>query len=284
MIYIKPPIADTYIVSTDRANPKRCYYDKELLIGRHKGKYYRTLLIFDMSFLPQFLPIINVTMRLYFSQYENVLIANEVEVYQVISKYNPRKISWQHHPLIAGNPVDVTELRGQPGMAVNLDLTTLAAKWYSGAEANFGVLIKASDETSGVSAGFCSREWDDARCWPVLEVHYAQPDKPGCEPTLDMREEFLATSEYIYSATLDVLLFNYTYELHNRGGFPVEASLQLSLNGTDWSVNVPNRVVAPHAYEVLMPDTITRYARLKVRTLEPGHITFIQVYTQGRMD
>ncbi|MPM55487.1 hypothetical protein SDC9_102284 [bioreactor metagenome] len=214
---------------------------------------------------------------------ENDINDTNLEVYQVTSKYSPKKVSWYHHPLISGNPIDTIELKGKPGMAVTLRLTQLAAKWYSGAEANFGVLIKSNDETSSGFAGFCSREWDDARCWPVLEVHYAQPDKPGCEPTLDLREDFLATSEYIYSSTLDVLIFNYTYELHNRGDFPVEASLLLSMNGADWTVNALNRIIPPHSAEILMPDTITRYARLRFRTLEVGHKSVIQVYIQGRM-
>lgn len=234
-----------------------------------------------MSSLPQCLPIVNVQMKLYLSLCE-LATDTKIEVYQVISKYNPKKISWRRHPLIAECPVDVIELKGKPGMAVAFRLTSLAANWYSGAEANFGVLIRVSDETSGGRAGFCSREWDDARCWPVLEVHYAQPDKPGCEPTLDVREDFLATNEYTYSSALDVLIFNYTYELHNSGDFPVEASLQLSLNGHDWSDNVPPQIIPPNGIEVLMPDTITRYARLQFRTLEPEHTSPIQVYIQGR--
>ena len=222
-------------------------------------------------------------MELFPSTHKPGINNDVVEMYQVISKYSPKAVSWRHHPLIAGRLIDSAVLQGEKHFPVTFNLTKLAKSWYGGGEANFGVLLKARDEILSGLIKFCSREWDDSRCWPMLQIEYAQPHTSGCDLTLDRTEECLAVKEWSYSSTLDVLVFEYTYVLFNRSDHAVEACLQLSMNGSEWSTNSPEQLVLPQSYEMFMPDTITRYSRLGFRTLEPGQQSKVEMHIQGRV-
>lgn len=270
------------MISSDRVNPVRCYKDKQLFVGMHGGKCYRSLLLFDLSSLPQYLPISNVTMQLYMSEHQSEHLTDCVEVYQVVEKYDPVKVMWRHHPLIAERPLGRARLQ-KKGMPVTFSITALAEEWYNGEQANFGVLLKARDELSSGLTGFCSREWDDSRYWPMLEFDYVQPEKPGCEPTLDRNKQYTASNEWAYTPTLDVLVFDYTYLIINEGTNLVEACLELGMDGQHWEANTAVQLIAPRECAMMMPDTITRYARVRFRTQRPGEESKIHMFIQGRM-
>ena len=157
---IKPPKQDTFI--NKRKSRSKNFHRRFLLIGSDCKNIFRTFIKFNLSSLPPFIDIINGTLNLYLVKNSVPSCYKTVTVHQILSRWNERTLSYRHQPLYSATPVSSVSLTNQNNSLVSFDLMPLMQMWYSGTEANLGVMLKMSDE-SMPKLVFLSKEYPNEK-------------------------------------------------------------------------------------------------------------------------
>ena len=138
---------------------------------------YRAYLQFDLSTVPGNTRIINAYQTLY--QYDSLGTGSfTVGLYQVTSYWGEDTITWNNQPNSSSEvesscPVDA----GFPNWRTWYNIGDLVKGWLDGSIANYGMLLKATDETSiTMIATFRSSDYTaDTSEHPKLTINYYIP-------------------------------------------------------------------------------------------------------------
>ena len=280
---VKPPARETSIAED---HPKRIFSSKTicqnvLLAGRLCTNVWRALLQFDISSLPPFLTIINSTLNLHPFYNGFPKRKKTIEAFQILSEWRQEKVCWEKQPLIGLTPVATNFIR-QTSPFIGLDLTVLVNEWYTGHSANFGILLKMADEFQNNLIGFASGKYYNSQFWPYLEVDFLKPTScGGGSEILDIALNLTAADTPRYTAPVNVLLFNYTYQVANIGTSAARVYLEVSPNGAAWQRQTEITTVAPGELVTLVPNNVTKFSRMYYQSLNSGQRTALTVYIQG---
>ena len=284
---IKPPIMNTYIFGSDihkrMCSPPGRYGSRELLIGKSSSKTNKTLIQFDLSSLPLFLTITSSTLHIFLSSNEFPCIEKSLGIFQILSKWGKRKSHCTKEPLIASAPLDIIRITNENDVFVSANITTLVQNWYTNQSANLGVMLKILDETTNNLIGLCSRECEDSQFWPYLKLNIKDPAIPDkcCKP-MDLTLCVVASDHANYTRALNILLFNYSYLIVNKGNYPALVYLQVSCDGTHWQTESSVKTIVTGEMASCVPDTITKYSRLCYQAQNIGQHTNLTIHIQGR--
>jgi len=284
---IKPPVMATFISYKDihgrMCCPPHRYRSKELLVGKKTCTTNRALIQFDLSSLPLFLPITNSTLHIFLSRNDFPATPKSLGVFQILSKWIKKNTPCRKTPLIVPAPLDVIPITNQDNVFVSFNITTLVQSWYTNQAANLGIMLQMLDETTNNLIGLCSRECSDSQFWPYLKLNIKDPvvtDK-CCRP-IDLTLYVTAKDHVNSTRPLNILLFNYSYLIVNKGIYPALAYLQVSCDGIHWQTESSVKTIAPGQMVSCVADTITKYAQLCYQAQNTGQHTELTIYIQGR--
>lgn len=281
---VKPPVRETSIAAGH--HDRTFYFSKTvcqnlLLVGRLCSNVWRALLQFDLSSLPPCLTIINSTLNLHPFCNGFPKRKKAIEAFQILSEWRPEKVCWEKQPLISPTPPATNFIR-QTSPFIKLDLTVLVNEWYTGRSANFGILLKMADEFQNNLIGFASGKSYNSQFWPYLEVNFLEPTScGGGYETLDITLNLTAANIPRYTAPVNILLFNYTYQVTNTGTSAARVYLEVSPNGAAWQRQTEIATVAPGELVTLVPNTVTKFSRMYYQSLISGQRTALSLYIQG---
>lgn len=280
----KPPSMESFISAEHEGHAffsSKLFYNQGLLVGKDCEDLYRSLLQFDISSLPLFLTIVKSTLSLYLDMDACPAAEKSVEAFQILSNWNQEKVCWEWQPQTACKPVAVTTIATPAGSLVTFDLTALAEEWYTGQAANFGVLLKMSDELADNLVAFASGRFRNSAIWPYLELDFASCCSGGGHTPLDITVNVTTADNINFTAALNTLLFNYTYLIINTGANPASIHLEVSPNSAAWQTQSELATITPGQLITLVPDTVAKFSRLGYQSAHPGKPTTLSVYVQG---
>ena len=158
----------------------------ELRLGNFSGSVARFYVTFELASIAN-KTVQSATMKLY--NYSSSCIARGVNVYQVLSGWDPQTITWSgpNQPQIATTPVttrtfansiyDATCPPPAPDGYQGFSVTSLASGWAAGTTPNYGVQLRASSETDTTAwKRFWSGDSSDPLRHPLMEVTYTDRD------------------------------------------------------------------------------------------------------------
>lgn len=271
----KPPTQD---ITVDNSLVQR--YKEALRVGK-KRCLFRSLLEFDISSLPFFLTIINATMYLYLFENCYPSVPKTLNVHQVLSTWDEKTANF-HEPLFNVTPITSMTFTNTNKTFLSFDITTLVTNWYTGRDANLGVLLKMNQELMANLVEFYSKEFENSLYWPYLEVTFLDPASGGGGGQPIELDVNVVTADAIQTAaTLNILMFEYTYTILNTGASPATISLQLSPDSIQWYTDEPMQVLLPGQMAALVPNTINKYARLTYQSSNTGQNTKLAIYVRG---
>ncbi len=276
---MKPPKQDTFI--NIRKLSSKNFRQRFLLIGRNCGNLYKTFIKFDLSTLPPWLNIVNGTLNMHLVENDFPACHKTITVHQILSKWNERTLSCRHQPLYKATPVSSVNLTNQKDRLVSFDLTPLIQKWYSGTEANLGVMLKMSHEDMHEIA-FLSKEYPNSKFWPYLEVNFSNSLNHSCPQSIELTINATTDDQILSTVPINTLMFNYTYIIINTGSAPAIAYLQSSPDSSHWGPESAVTTINPGQTANLVPDFIAKYSRLCYQSGKVTKSTTLKIHIQGR--
>lgn len=281
--YIKPPLIDAYI--TRHRTVAKTMKHSYLLLGSNLNSYFESIALWDLSSISCEMDIISATANFFIAYTTNSQCSHVIEAYPIISRWKPASTSLRHPPLTTRSPIATIAISNTTEQ-LSLGITALVKEWQNNEAANLGLLLKMpqvvlpDNSVSLFSGNYC-----DSSCWPFIEIHYTSPDVVPCiykPDTINVSEVVHTAGDWSYTAPLDVLPYNYSYTISNTGTNPAIVRLNVSADGHFWLEQSALNILSPANSIALVPDTITRYARVAFCSLNPCHDTTLRICTQGR--
>jgi len=280
--YIKPPLIDAYITRHQTAAKTR--KGGYLLIGKHTNSCFESIALWDLTSVPYDLDIISATAN-FFIAHNNPLCSKVIEAYSIVSRWRPSPTSLRHPPLTSPNPI-ATAAISDTAEQLSLGITALVKEWQCCKSANFGLLFRMHEPVfpnnfvSLFSGNYC-----DSNYWPFIQINYNPPDVVPCickPDIINVSDTVPTTDAWSYTTPLDVLPYNYSYTISNTGPHPAIVYLNVSADGHYWLEQSAMYTLLPSESAALVPNTITRYARIAFRSLNSGQGTTLNIRMQGR--
>lgn len=280
--FFKPPIMDTTIVNSLVNRPQ---YGKDTLLTGKKKCIYESLVQFDMSSLPFFLTILSGSLHLYINENLFSRVVKTINVHQILFPWDEKHVVFSE-PVINQTPAASTSITDAVNLFLSFDITPLVIDWYTGKEANFGVLLKLRNEITANLIGFRSKDFDNSQFWPFLEVAYLDPTPSAencCHQTLDVDFSVITYDIAQTTASLYIQIFNYTYFVINTGVYSATVYLEISPDNIHWQTQSALQPILPGKMISLVPDTIGKYARLTYQSTIPGQSTALEIHIRGSL-
>ncbi|GKS09462.1 hypothetical protein YDYSY3_04620 [Paenibacillus chitinolyticus] len=159
------PVQDAFV---REGMPKLNYgTEQDMFAGYNAGlnERYRSLVRFDLAALPPLQKLTKAELKI-FSDYENVPEAL-IGLYEAQEPWTEDGITWDNQPV--STSLQLQEKAGKTRGYIKFDLLELVKKWYQAPSSNYGLLLKALDETSAYQR-FYTRE--QGKTPPLLEIEY----------------------------------------------------------------------------------------------------------------
>lgn len=276
---VKPPIRAT-TATADREGRQLC--DKYTLLIGQELTIFQSLLAFDISPLTPTQTIVNGTLVLYL--YENLFPLREktVAVHQIISPWKENRVNLKEL-IIEPVPVCRTLIQGN-NQFIHFDITPLVQEWHNGSAANLGVLLKPEEACAKQFdiIGFCSRNCCNSRCWPSIEVTFAESAAAQITSAALEFDCRVTTSDSVQSAaTLQVLQYTYTYFVINSGLNQAFITLEISPDGINWIPEGELSAINPGKTIPLIAGSVAKYARISFWSTQPDRSTSLKICVRG---
>ncbi len=289
---IKPPKLDALICNEDNNTHYLCPQNTTILqTGTNFKTQYRTLLQFDLSTLPFFSTITRGTLNVFFVG-EDPETTGTLGVFQVLSEWDPKTVTWSKQPLVSASPEDTIAIPNQAGTLVTFNITTLLQNWNTNRAANLGVMLKFIDESCCSLFAIAGKQHHDSRFWPYLELTFANQlshsipiDSGKLRATpLDQPPVSVTTAPAVqFTSAFNVLVYDYSYLVVNTGANPALVFLQVGPDGVNfWENQTAITTVNPGTVVSLVPDVIAKFARVGYQSQPASPNTTLQIYLQGR--
>ncbi|MBV6713963.1 DNRLRE domain-containing protein [Paenibacillus chitinolyticus] len=159
------PVQDAFV---REGMPKLNYgSEQDMFIGHNAGlnERYRSLLRFDLTALPQLQKLTKAELKIY-SDHENEP-ESMLGLYEANGAWTENGVTWDNQP--DSTALQLQEKVGKTRGYIKFDLLELVKKWYQSPSVNYGLLLKALDETAAYKR-FYTRE--QAKTPPLLEIEY----------------------------------------------------------------------------------------------------------------
>jgi hypothetical protein len=274
---------DTYVDSNIPYRNFGNYY--ALFIGKYlTNVIYRTLLKFDTSGILEGKIITRADLVLYIIRNDNPDYPKIYDVYNLQESFNENTVNYINQPAVYPLPLTRFEIRDEVNTFISFDITELFNQWYRGEFPNYGLMIKAADESLDSLVAFYSKDAGNYRYTPRVEVYIEGPVRLDDRLFNSSVENNLITSDmFEYSQVYDVsYASNYTWFVKNTGTVnKCDTVVQVSPNAVDWIDDSALFAVEPGEMVSLVPKTFSRYTRLAYRSSQPGNSTTADIYFQS---
>jgi len=284
---IKPPMIDAQFY-TRHDNSSGFPNDKNdlLRIGTKFGTHCRTLMKFDLSSLPFFSIIHSCTLHIFVAQNEFLDCFNLLGVFQVLSEWNAKTITYNEPPLLHTSPIDSISVTKQTDVFLSFNITELLQDWFSKRAANLGVMLQFINESPGNLLAISGKNYHDSRCWPYLELQIVDPvtmnARSALRATLDQSVTVVTQDSIQCTASLTILIYDYSYLVVNTGANVAVAYLQISPDGVTWETQSAPELISPNTIVSFVSNVIAKYARLCYQSQQLSDATTLKIYIQGR--
>jgi hypothetical protein len=150
--------------------------DYAMLIAGARANIYRSYLEFDLDSLPENAVITSARLELYYIHNFPGLVT-EIGAYTVQGAWTEYDITWDNQPAFAAVPEYSYTFPAQPTYDFRYwYITDLVKGWRDGSITNYGVVLKATDESSDEAwTGFQSSDYMTAAEHPKLVITYFDP-------------------------------------------------------------------------------------------------------------
>lgn len=288
---LKPPMLDAHICSDDNNTHFLCPKSSSILTTgtTFKKAKYRTLLQFDLSTIPFFANITSGTLNVFVTE-KSPGTTGSLGIFQVLSEWDPKAVTWNNQPLISPTPIDTFNINSRVDTLLTFNILPLLQDWFTNRSANFGIMLKFMDESCCNSLGIPGKNYHDSRFWPYLELNILNtpdhvPQDRGALPRATLDQSQTVVTEDVadcYSFPISMLTYDYTYLVANIGANGAVAKLQISPDNTYWEEQSAITTIDPGTVVSFVPDVIAKYARLCYESQIPLHPTTLIIYLQGR--
>jgi RHS repeat-associated protein len=173
---------------------------------------------------------------------------SQVNIHKVTQDWNPAAVTWNTKPTFESSKVqDYQIVQGTGKTSVNWDITTIAKQWYTDQQ-NYGLMLKANDETGNFTE-FYSANFTDADYYPIAIFDYV--NNTGIEDfwTYHSQDPGRAGTGYVNDYAGNLVFIHNDLSMN---GTRMPASFQHVYNSTDqlvdnkygpgWRLNLSQRV------------------------------------------
>lgn len=175
------PVMDTYI---DSSLPKHSFYNKDFyFLGYFKrSTIYRVLMKFEISGIPKNAVIKKATLKLYCSRNDDLEQDNIFEIQTILEPWQSFTASYENQPRYEDKNSIRMKAEFSLCESIYTDVTDLVKKWYEHPETNYGILIRAENETDEESLLAFSSSRQGYREWrPCIELTLEIPEQTAKE-------------------------------------------------------------------------------------------------------
>lgn len=169
---IQYPIKDAYVDSSTKITSQvsKAHY----FIGYFKKKNkYRTFLQYDFSEVKNKEKISHAMLRLYCIRNDNVTDRVKLDIHKVNSSWDANLISFENQPEIETKYKITKSVEGIFSSYIEIDITRYVTEWLETPDKNFGLLIKASDETDQASLiAIASQNQEHSNIRPIISIQF----------------------------------------------------------------------------------------------------------------
>ncbi|MFH1320788.1 MAG: DNRLRE domain-containing protein [Bacteroidota bacterium] len=150
---------------------------------------YRSLLDFDMSFIPSSTIIISAKLSLYNNptsgnnggQHSSLSGSNACWLQRVTSPWDEMTVTWNTQPAITTvNQVILPQSTSPNEDYLNIDVTALVQDMIDNPSSSFGFMLRLQTEIEFRALIFASSDNADPTNWPKLEICYSIANPPPC--------------------------------------------------------------------------------------------------------
>ena len=276
---IKPPSKSTFITTKKRV--KHAYCCPEIFVGDKCNKNFRSLIQFNFDTLPGIANITSGILNLFIADNTDSVKEKTIAVFQVISRWNEKKVKWKTQPLIADCPTDTIRICNQTHCFVSFNITSLIDDWYTNRAANFGLMLMLLNKDQNSRVSFISGKGINSLYWPYLEINLHDPVCNNCSKPLDLTIYVVSSIALQTTAPYETMMYNYSYNVVNLGNHPAKIYLQTSADGVHWITESEIYTILPQTSESLVPGTISRYSHLCYQSFLANQDTNLAVHIQG---
>lgn len=140
--------------------------EQSMAVGHHSilNESYRSLIQFDISSLPKDIIIDKALVNL--SSSESRKTSQQLGMFSLQSEWTELGVTWNNQPAIS-NLLDIQNIKDGK---ITFDITSETKNWYDGSIKNYGLEIKAINETVPEHVQFNTRESSADK--PYLEITY----------------------------------------------------------------------------------------------------------------
>ena len=150
--------------------------DDDLYAGARAMGICRSYLQFNLDAIPEDVVIVSSGLGVYYF-YNAPNHPAQIGVYPVLGAWSETGSTWNNQPVFATVPAGTYTFPATPTNDYrHITMTELARSWYDGSHANFGVILKSTDEDAWEGwVGFWSSDAIAARR-PMLVIRYFDPN------------------------------------------------------------------------------------------------------------
>lgn len=284
-LVVEVPIKDTFVDSSNPTTNYGGYY--ALLLGNYLGSVvYRSLLQFDSSTLPSGYIITKAELALYIIRNDNPGTAKVYDIFRIRQSFDENTVNYSNQPSI--DPVSLASItiNNELNSFVKVDITDLVKEWYEGKFVNYGLEMRAADETLSTLVAFDSKECGNEVFFPQLEISLEEPVQISGQRFVEASETGLTTADsFNFSQAYDVSQnVNYTFFVKNTGGLNnANAIIQISPDAVGWTNDSALYIITPGQIASIIPKTFSKYTRLAYKSASNENSTTIDINIQAQI-
>lgn len=196
--------------------------EQSMAVGHNSilNESYRSLIQFELSSLPKDIIIDQASVKLFSS--ETKKISQQIGIFSLQSEWTELGVTWDNQPIISS----LLDIQNINDGKIVFDVTSETKNWFDGTSNNFGLEVKAINETISEQVQFNARE--NAVDKPFLEITYRD------KTVYSFGRSDIASKMFIYSV----------------GSKDIKSSLKI--RGFDTNAVLPSRI---HIYNPLFMES-----------------------------
>ncbi|WP_029191799.1 DNRLRE domain-containing protein [Paenibacillus elgii] len=140
--------------------------EQSMAVGHNSilNESYRSMIQFDLSNLPKDIIIDNASVNLF--SFETKKTSQQLGIFSLQSEWTELGVTWNNQPIISS----LNDIQNVNDGKIVFDVTSETKNWFDGTSNNFGLEVKAINETISEQVQFNTRE--NAVDKPFLEITY----------------------------------------------------------------------------------------------------------------
>lgn len=132
---------------------------------------YRSLLQFDISYIPNVAHIQSAILKLYIVQNNVPSLSKATSVYNLLESFTQNNVTYNTQPAFDSTASASLDITSESNVYLNFDVTNLVRNWHIGNFPNYGLVIRGEESFYSLT-GFYSSDYSEPDKRPILEITY----------------------------------------------------------------------------------------------------------------